>query len=62
MPRQVLVFKVTVESDNPNGDRAYLNKLRDTFRMISEDLVSWGYTGDESFSQSDVYVEKSDAE
>lgn len=57
MPEQTLIYKVTVDSGDRETDRAYLNKLRDTFRMISEELVSWGYTGDETYSQSDVYVD-----
>ena len=57
MPKQVLVFKVEVESDNPDGDRLYLQKLRETFRMITEELSPWGFTKDESISFSDIYTE-----
>jgi hypothetical protein len=58
VPKQVLVYRVTVEDADADSARQYLNKLRDTFRMISEELVSWGYTGDETYSQSEVYVEQ----
>jgi hypothetical protein len=54
MPRYKLDYTVTVDSPDEQDARLYLSKLRDTFRLISEELVSWGFTGDETQSFSDI--------
>lgn len=49
-----LTFTVEVNSGDRETDRAYLQQVRDTFRMITEGLASFGFTGDETLSRSEI--------
>jgi hypothetical protein len=49
-----LTYVVIVESDDPKSDVEYLEKLRKTFQMISEELAGWGYVMSETTSSSSI--------
>ena len=57
MPKQTLVYRVTVDDADAESARLYLQKLRQTFQLITEDLAKWGYSGDETYSTSEIFHE-----
>lgn len=52
MPK--LTFTVYVHSDDEENDLMYLARVQDTFRLITEGLAPFGYTGDETFCKSAI--------
>jgi hypothetical protein len=59
MPKQTLIYRVTVDDADNEDSRQYLLKLREVFQIITEDLSRWGYTADESYSTSEIFYDKS---
>jgi hypothetical protein len=59
VPKQTLIYRVTVDDADNEDSRQYLLKLREVFQIITEDLARWGYTADESYSTSEIFYDKS---
>lgn len=61
MAKQTLVYRVTVVDADNEDSREYLRKLREVFKIITEDLAAWGYSGDETYSTSEIFHEPTEA-
>jgi hypothetical protein len=57
MPKLTYTVVVNSVSEYWEDEVAYLSKLQECFRIITEELSVWGYSGDEITSSGEIINE-----